>query len=72
MIRSYALTFAAVTLRLQIPLSQIAGLSMETAYPVIAWLSWIPNLLLAECLFDLDMDFCRRTNEATLQSFKSE
>jgi uncharacterized membrane protein len=48
MIRSYALTLAAVTLRLYLPGSQIAGLSMTVAYPAIAWLCWVPNLLIAE------------------------
>ena len=48
MIRSYALTLAAVTLRLYLPTSQIAGLSMTVAYPAIAWLCWVPNLLIAE------------------------
>ena len=49
MIRSYALTFAAVTLRLWMPLL-IGGLSLSfiKAYLIIAWLSWIPNLLWAE------------------------
>jgi len=48
MIRSYALALAAVTLRLYLPSSQMAGLPMAAAYPVIAWLCWIPNLLIAE------------------------
>lgn len=48
MIRSFALTFAAVTLRLYIPASQIAGIPFPVAYAAIAWLCWIPNLLLAE------------------------
>jgi uncharacterized membrane protein len=48
MLRSYALTFAAVTLRLYLPASQIAGFPMAIAYPVIAWLCWVPNLLAAE------------------------
>jgi uncharacterized membrane protein len=50
MIRSYALTLAAVTLRIYIPLSQIVGLPFEPAYQTIAWLCWVPNLLLAEWL----------------------
>jgi hypothetical protein len=50
MIRSYALTFAAVTLRLYIPAGQVAGIAFESAYPVIAWLCWVPNLLVAEWL----------------------
>jgi uncharacterized membrane protein len=48
MIRSYALTLAAVTLRLYLPLFQVAGLTFDEAYPAIAWLCWVPNLLIAE------------------------
>jgi hypothetical protein len=50
MIRSYALCLAAVTLRLYIPFSQMAGIPFETAYPAIAWLCWVPNLVVAEWL----------------------
>ena len=48
MIRSYALTLAAVTLRLYLPASLISGLSFEAAYPAISWLCWVPNLIVAE------------------------
>jgi len=48
MVRNFALTFAAVTLRLYLPASMAAGIPFELAYPVIAWLCWIPNLLVAE------------------------
>ncbi len=48
MIRSYALTFAAVTLRIWLPLSQMAALEFVTAYVFISWLCWVPNLLVAE------------------------
>jgi len=48
MIRSFALTFSAVTLRLYILLSQMLGLDFITAYRAIAWLAWIPNALFAE------------------------
>jgi hypothetical protein len=48
MIRSYALTLAAVTLRIYLPLSQVAGIPFEQAYMAISWLAWVPNLLLAE------------------------
>jgi len=53
MIRSFALTFAAVTLRLYLGTYlglQAAGLApvgYATAYAAIAWLSWVPNLALA-------------------------
>ena len=50
MIRSYALTLAAVTLRLYLPLSDMLDLSFAVAYPVISWISWVPNLLIAEWL----------------------
>jgi uncharacterized membrane protein len=48
MIRSYALTWAAVMLRIYLPLSQIAQIEFIEAYRVIAWLCWVPNLLVAE------------------------
>ena len=48
MIRSYALTFAAVMLRIYLPLSQVYGIPFEPAYQTIAWLCWVPNLILAE------------------------
>jgi uncharacterized membrane protein len=52
MVRNFALTFAAVTLRLWLPASFVAGIPFERAYPVIAWLCWVPNLLAAELLFN--------------------
>lgn len=48
MIRSYALTFAAVTLRIYLPVSQIMGVDFAFAYRCIAWLAWVPNLCIAE------------------------
>lgn len=48
MIRSFALTFGAVTLRLYLPVAQIAHIPFMTAYVAIAWLAWVPNLALAE------------------------
>lgn len=46
MIRSAALTFAAVTLRIYLGLSQLAGFPIDTFYSLIAWACWVPNLLL--------------------------
>lgn len=48
--RSYALAFAAVTLRFYIWLFSIAGpgIGFQNNYLVIALLSWVPNLLVAE------------------------
>jgi len=50
MIRSYALTLAAVTLRLYLPLALAAGVPFLPAYRAISWLCWVPNLLAAELL----------------------
>jgi len=56
MIRSLSLTLAAVTLRLLIPASAIAGLPFDEAYRAISFLCWVPNLLIAE--------LCLRAQEA--------
>ncbi len=49
MIRSFALTFAAVTLRLWIPMFQIfTDMDFVSSYKIISWLCWIPNLAVGE------------------------
>ncbi len=48
MIRSFALTLAAVTLRLYLPISMVMEIPFDDAYPFIAWLCWVPNVLVAE------------------------
>jgi uncharacterized membrane protein len=48
MLRSYALTLAAVTLRIYLPLAMAMGVAFEAAYPVIAWMCWVPNLAVIE------------------------
>ena len=49
MIRSYAITYAAVALRLYLPLFTGAfGMPFMEAYVAIAWLCWVPNLFVAE------------------------
>lgn len=48
MLRSYALTLAALTLRIYLPLSQVAGIGFEPAYQAISWLCWVPNVLIVE------------------------
>lgn len=50
MVRSFALTFAAVTLRIYIPLGVVLALPAELSYQVIAWLCWVPNLVVTEVL----------------------
>lgn len=51
-LRSYALTLSAVTLRFYAYMMDITGVDMtpKDAYLLLSWISWIPNLLLAEVM----------------------
>jgi uncharacterized membrane protein len=55
MIYSFALTFAAVTLRLYLPIFPLLHLPFVDGYRLDAWVSWMGNLLVAEL-------YLRRTN----------
>ena len=48
MVYSYAACFAGVTLRIWLPLLIVVLGSFSKAYPVAAWLCWIPNLIFAD------------------------
>lgn len=48
MVRSFALTFAAVTLRLYLPIAAFSGHPFLEGYRLISWACWVPNLLVAE------------------------
>ena len=62
MLRSWAMTSAAITLRLYLPFAGLVlGLPFYTAYPVIAWLSWLTNLAIVEY-------WIRRSRGASLRS----
>ena len=50
MVRNYALTLAAVTLRNELPLMLVARMQFSHAYVIVSWLCWVPNLLVAEWL----------------------
>jgi hypothetical protein len=51
MIRNYSLTFAAVTLRIYLPLATaVMHIPFIPSYRVISWLCWVPNLIVAEML----------------------
>lgn len=60
MIRNYALTYAAVTLRIWLPLLIMAPLvvrqpideatAFQNAYAAVPFLAWLPNLIVAEWL----------------------
>ena len=48
MIRSFALTAAAITLRIYLPLVFVFHWPFSIGYPAIAWLCWVPNVIAAE------------------------
>lgn len=50
MIRSYALVFAAATLRVWLPVADALGVPFEQAYATAGWTCWLINLVVAEWL----------------------
>lgn len=51
MVRSYALTLSAITLRTYVLiLPSFIHLHAKDMYTLVAWLSWVPNLIIAEIL----------------------
>ncbi len=62
MIRSFALTASAISLRLILPIGQMLGASFNTSYIVAAWACWIVNLAIAE--FIIRMEPFRRTRRS--------
>jgi hypothetical protein len=61
MMRNFAMTFAAVTLRIHLGLFAVAGIPFDQAYPAVAWLCWVPNLMLVEWYLAMKRD---RGNQA--------
>jgi hypothetical protein len=51
MIYSYAACFAAVTLRIWLPLLSAWLGDFTTAYRIVAWLCWVPNLVVANLIY---------------------
>lgn len=48
MLRSYALTAAAITLRILMPAAALMGLRPGPSYRAIAWMCWLTNLVIVE------------------------
>jgi uncharacterized membrane protein len=48
MLRSFALTTAGISLRVQLGVGGVLGLPVEAIYTAVAWSCWVPNVLLAE------------------------
>jgi len=56
MVRSYAMTFSAVTLRLWVPfLSLVVGMEELRIIIITAWISWLFNLLGAEVILKMKL-----------------
>lgn len=68
MIRNYALTFAGVMLRIWVPVSLVMGIDFTAAYIAIAWLCWVPNLLVAEGIIRRTMKGQPRARVVSLRS----
>ena len=47
MVINFSLTFAAVTLRIGLGIGFASGIPFEIFYPSLAWICWVPNLLVA-------------------------
>lgn len=50
MIYSYAACFAAVTLRVWLPLLMIVSGDYLVAYLIVSWLCWVPNMVVANLI----------------------
>ncbi len=61
-IRCFALTFAAVTIRVQLGIGFATGYKFEDFYWMLSWTCWIPNLIFAEWLIRKN---CRTTKVTT-------
>jgi len=68
MIRNYALTFSAVTLRIWLPLFLALGYGFPEAYMTVAWLALVPNLLIAEIAISSQKKPILRQNRRPLSS----
>lgn len=53
MIYSYATSFSAVTLRIWLPIFSIFLGDFISAYKIVAWVSWIPNIIAAYFIIKL-------------------
>ena len=65
MLRNFALTFGAVTLRIWLGVGFVFGIPFDEIYPVTAWLAWVPNLLLVEWYLARKADRLRDASPVT-------
>ena len=73
MIRSYALTLSAITLRAwkwSIN-NSVSGLPPMDVYRAVAWLGWVPNIIVAEIIIRRSLVLQRRARYAKIASAKA-
>ncbi|MFT5167375.1 MAG: putative membrane protein [Saprospiraceae bacterium] len=70
MIYSYAACFAAVTLRLWMPLLLIIFNDFDIAYKIVAWLCWVPNLYVAHLIISKQKSNSPIKDRVSLSSIK--
>ncbi|MDA9435878.1 DUF2306 domain-containing protein [Bradyrhizobium sp. CCBAU 51627] len=62
---SYAMTFGAVVLRLQIPVGYLLGYdSYSSMSPVLAFTSWVPNVVIVALYSMQEARWCSRSSES--------
>lgn len=59
MVRSYAVTFSAVTLRLWVPALSLANFEYAFIIVITAWISWLFNLIVAEIIIKLNLNLLK-------------
>ena len=68
MIRSWALTLSAVTLRIYLPIAEVSHMPEEASYAAISFLCWIPNLMVAELVLRRERRITPASMPAVLNS----
>ena len=67
MIYSYAACFAAVTLRIWLPILTLIFSDFIKAYTLVSWLCWIPNLFIARLITSRIATSTQTTTQTTTQ-----
>jgi hypothetical protein len=62
MVRNYSLTLAAVSLRVYIALFRVAKVPFDVFYPIVAWSSWVGNVVVTEWQLSRILSWINRTN----------
>src|SRR5688572_11016743 len=71
MVRSFALLFAAVMLRIELPILIAIFGGFEPAYRIVAWSCWVPNVLVAVAIVQASADVADVAIERTIPENRS-